>query len=226
MPLKLFRRHESKCSRRYAKDFRIYEHDSPRTTRKAQCSCPIYAEGKPDSGKYVRPKSTGQRDWNLARDEIAKWEGTGKPQFFLEEETEYRLVSVSDAVTAFYTNTRENGTSEERMKALEHLLTLRLVPYAKKHHITHIQEMDNVGAWQEFRKSWCNLNPHRNRKPKAGEENTIKPLAASTRSRFTTDMRGFIGFCESREWLSDNWASKKHKIIAYYEGGAEGAVFL
>jgi hypothetical protein len=33
------------------KDFRIYEHDSPKTTRKAQCSCPIYAEGKLDCGK-------------------------------------------------------------------------------------------------------------------------------------------------------------------------------
>ncbi|HEX4230435.1 MAG TPA: hypothetical protein VHZ07_17300 [Bryobacteraceae bacterium] len=159
MPLKLFRRHESRCSRRYIKDFRIYEHDSPKTTRKAQCECPIYAEGKLESGLYVRPKSTGQRTWDLARKEAAKWEGTGQPHATVPEpEAEYRLVFVSDAVTSFYANTRENGASEDRMVSLAHLLTLRLIPFSKEYRIQYIQEMDNAQIWQKFRQSWRNLN--------------------------------------------------------------------
>jgi integrase len=216
MPLKLFRRHESKCARGYAKDFRIYEHDSPKTTRKGQCDCPIYAEGKLESGTYVRPKGTGQRSWDLARNEIARWETATQLQApAADEGGEYTLVSVNDAVTSFYANTQENGASQERMVALEHLFTLRLVPFSKEHRIQYIQEMDNAQAWQKFRQSWRNLNPHKNRKPEPGQENLDKPLSDSTRSRFTTDLRSFLSYCESCEWLSDNWASRKHKMIAY-----------
>ena len=149
MPLKLFRRHELKCSRGYPKDFRIYEHDSPKTTLRPQCECPIYSEGKLASGTYVRPRSTGQRSWDLARIEIAKWEDAGQAQEPAPEtREEYHLVPVNDAVTAFYANTRENGASDDRMASLEHLFTLRLVPFAREHGVQYIQEMDNAQVWQ------------------------------------------------------------------------------
>lgn len=164
----------------------------------------------------MTPKSTGQRSWDLARREIAKWEGAVQPQAPAPQRVaEYQLVSVNDAVTSFYANTRENGASADRMVSLEHLFTLRLIPFSKEHRIEYIQEMDNAQIWQKFRQFWRNLNPHRNRKPAPGQENLHKPLSDSTRSRFTTDLRSFLSYCESCEWLSDNWASKKHKIIAY-----------
>ena len=123
-------------------------------------------------------------------------------------ESEYKLVSVADAVEAFYANMGENGASDDPLTALEYLFTLRLIPYAKEHRIQHIQQMDNAQAWQKFRESWRNLNPSRNRKLEPGQVGASAPLSGSTRSRFTTDMRRFLAFCESREWLSDNWASK------------------
>ncbi len=194
----------------------MYEHDSPKTTHKAQCNCPIYAEGKLENGTYVRPKGTGQRSWDLARNETAKWETADRPPAPAPpQEAEYNLVPVSDAVTAFYANIRENGASKERMVSLEHLFTLRLVPFSKEHGIQYVQEMDNAQIWKTFRQSWRNLNPHKNRRPAPGQENLDKPLSDSTRSRFTSDLRSFLSYCESCEWLSDNWASKKHKIIAY-----------
>jgi hypothetical protein len=177
---------------------------------------PDYGEGKLDAGVYVRPRSTGQRTWELARMEIAKWESAGAVRDSAPEPAkEYCLIPVSDAVAAFYANTRENGASRDRMISLEHLFTLRLIPFAREHRIQYIQELDNAQAWQKFRQSWRNLNPHRNKKPTPGQENLYKPLSDSTRSRFTTDLRSFLSYCESCEWLSDNWASKKHKIVAY-----------
>lgn len=67
--LKLFRRHEAGCRRRYPKDLRLYESDSPKTTGRRQCLCPIYAEGTLRSSgqkRYLRPKSTGEREWKEA----------------------------------------------------------------------------------------------------------------------------------------------------------------
>jgi hypothetical protein len=60
-----------------------------------------------------RPRALGKEVWDLAREEIGKWEGAGKPPAPTppQGKTEYKLVSVSDAVTAFNTNTRENGAS-------------------------------------------------------------------------------------------------------------------
>ncbi|HEX4170354.1 MAG TPA: site-specific integrase [Bryobacteraceae bacterium] len=162
------------------------------------------------------PKSTGYRSWDLARNETARWENVGQlRERAPTSEEEYKLVTVNDAVTFFYANTRENGASNERVTSLEHLFTLRLVPFSNEQGLHYIQEMDNAQIWQKFRQSWRNLNPHKNRKPEPRQENLIKALSDSTRSRFTTDLRSFLSYCESCEWLSDNWASRKHKIVAY-----------
>jgi site-specific recombinase XerD len=61
--------------------------------------------------------------------------------------------------------------------------------------------------------SWRNENPLRNKSPKKGEAVEQKPLMRSTQSRMISDLRSFLAHCLSREWLSDNWATKKHKMM-------------
>ena len=68
--------------------------------------------------------------------------------------------------------------------------------------------MQQFGA--EFRSSWRNENPTRNRKPDPSNPAIIVPLRHNTEVRTIADLRAFLKFCMSREWLSDNWASKQH----------------
>ncbi|MEZ5399868.1 MAG: site-specific integrase [Bryobacteraceae bacterium] len=218
--LKLFRRHEAGCVRGYQKEDRVYEHDTikvkNRRDAKADCHCPIYAEGNLGSGanrRYLRPKTTGQRIWDDAKKMAASWAASGSAETAPAPANDgYQLVTVRDAVEAFLDSKRLNYREAATVKQFEQLLTGRLIPFADAEGIAFVQQMDSAVVWSRFRKSWVSLNPTKNRKT----ETTPDPvqLGPNTIGRLVTSLRAFLTFCVSREWLSDNWASRRHGIEA------------
>lgn len=211
MAFKFFRRHSSDCSRGYAKEDRIYEHDSQRATGRSQCDCVIYAEGQTPTG-YVQKRSTKKRDWKEARFVALPWQ-MKEPEEGRETKLaitgDYRLFTVGEAVKIFHADQIANGSSEERINQFRQLLDLRLMPFANEHRVEHIQEMDNAFFWSSFRRSWRDLNPL---KRKTGEIPELKPVARSTDKKLVNHARFFIKYCISREWLSDQWLSRDHGV--------------
>ena len=212
LTLKLFRRHEAKCEQGYPKDERVYEHDSVRLTGKAQCSCPVYAEGKLPGGSYQRPKSTGSRTFEQARLLVQHW-GTAPEAPTASATSGYRLRTVVEAVEDFTGTCRARGVTSERMLQFEHLLELRLIPFAAAKRIDYIQEMDNAEIWGQFRRSWKNENPNRNRPVAEPDQVAVRPLGKGTVCRMIGDLRMFVKHCISREWLSENWTTREHGMV-------------
>lgn len=215
--ISLFRRHEAACSEAHPKDLRVYEDDSLKNTGKAQCRCPIYAEGtlrKDGVSRYVRPTSTRTREWSKARKVVADWTtwGSTEPPVQVRQEPEYQLRSVEEAVEQYFATLEANGISDGRLQQLRQLLENRLIPYAASVPLKFIQQMDCAEAWGGFRLSWKNENPTKNRKPRPEDAGKVVKLGRRTERRMVDDLRAFLNFCISREWLSDNWASRKHKM--------------
>ncbi len=179
LPLMLFRRHKSSCSKGYPKEFRIYRDDS-RKGVKQDCSCSIYAEGtliKDGRKNYLRPKSTGKVEWNEASVVAADWVSWGGtiPPVASEPSPQYELRTLVDAIEQFYSTQRQNGF-EDRISQYRHLLDLRLIPFAAAKHIEFIQQMDNAEIWGQFRQTWKNENPYKNRTPPDDAKKLVVPL--------------------------------------------------
>jgi len=211
----MFRRHEAGCAHGYPKDLRVCESDSAKTTGRRQCGCSIYAEGTLRHGtgkRYLRPKSTGERDWNEARKVVAEWEQSGEPSLPLPAPAEpaYQLETVAEAVRHFLEAKQGQNTSPENLGQFRQLLELRLIPFANSKGIRYIQQMDSAQVWSEFRNSWRNLNPLRNKRPQPDQAVEALPVSPNTARRLIQQLREFIRLCISREWLSENWASREH----------------
>lgn len=123
---------------------------------------------------------------------------------------EYQLKMIAEAVQHFLEVKGAQNTSTETLRQFRQLLERRLLPFAKSKTIRYIQQMDNAQIWGEFRSSWRNLNPLRNRRPKSGQAVEAGPVAPNTARRLVEQLREFIRLCISREWLSENWASSQH----------------
>jgi hypothetical protein len=122
-------------------------------------------------------------------------------------------VTVGEAVETFLMVQRNKYNSAERMRQYGQLLTNRLIPFTTSRKIEHLQEMDNMKVWGEFRNSWINLNPLRNRKPAPGEIAIQKPMGKQTASRLIGDLRVFLRHCVLNEWLSANYASREYGMV-------------
>ena len=178
--LKLFRRHDSACVRSYTKEDRIYESDIEKRkgkTSRQDCSCTIYAEGtlyRADGSKhYLRPRATGGRKWDDAKTVASRWIAWGDveppaPTLIVPKANE--LVTVKQATGTFIASKSGNTIGDGRTKDIELFFDLRLIPFAEKMGIQFIQEMDNAEVWSQFRRSWKNLNPLKNRKPEPGQK--------------------------------------------------------
>src|SRR5438876_866593 len=93
--LKLFRRHDSNCA-----------------GSDGNGNCTISAEGRLLKTKlYVRPKSTGQREWDEARkvaDQWGEWGGTTQPNVVVPVEAGPVRIPVVESIQRFL-----KGLSEE-----------------------------------------------------------------------------------------------------------------
>src|ERR1035438_326453 len=213
MALKLFRRHGKDCSKKYSKEDRVHEFDSLKTTGKVQCNCPISVDGKL-ADSYLKAKATGCRDWESARRVVVTWERAGEPSSaLLPRDASYELITVERTVESFYMVQRNKDICGARLKQYEQLLTLRLIPFAQSRNLQYIQEMDKALVWAEFRNSWENQNPLRNKKPVEGKPIPRVSVGKRTASRMIGDLRIFLNHCISNEWLSENWAHKQHGMV-------------
>lgn len=212
MAVKLFRRHSATCTKKHPKDLRVYETDTARSTKKPQCECVITAEGTTSKGVWLNQKSTRRNDWNEARLVVQGWEAEAGGSLAVEpmaDQTEDQPISIFAAIQDFTKVKKANGTAGPRMAQYRAVLDTRLVPFANNRNIVYIQEADNAKFWSDFRLSWANKNPFHNRKAPKGLAVADKPLMRSTDTRMISDMRAFINHCVSREWLSEDWASRK-----------------
>jgi hypothetical protein len=191
--------------------------------RPGQCDCLISAEGKLGT-VYLQAKSTGCGDWESARKIASQWEQAGAAEMTAVEikKTQasadsgsgtqgYALIAVPETVDDFYMVQRNKGISGERVARYRQLLTRRLLPYAKASNIEYTQQMDKARHWSLFRDSWRNLNPEHNKK--SDQPSSDLKVGLRTASRTVSDLRIFINHCVSNEWLSDNWAHRKHGMV-------------
>ena len=217
MALKLFRRHSAQCENKYKKDFRIYEHDSERATKRKQCSCMISAEGTTTKGNWLNQKSTKLNDWKQARVVADAWEADADREAGalvpVVEVEKIESMPVRAAIEDFTALKKKNGTDAPRMAQYRAVLDTRLLEFTAKRGIVYIEEMDNAQIWSDFRLSWKNKNPFHNRKMPEGTVLPEMDLKRSTDTRMISDLRAFVQHCVSREWLSEDWTDrKKHKM--------------
>jgi integrase len=215
--LKLFRRHDSNCTgsdgkgkQPYPKEFRIYESDSPKTSGRRQCDCTISAEGRLLKSKlYVRPKSTGQREWDEAHkvaDQWGEWGALTAQVIAVPVTAEPVRIPVVEAIAKFMATLR----ADERQEQFSQLLVLRLIPFVESAKLSFIQDMDDAEIWSDFKDTWKNDNPLRNRKEKPGQPVPILNLRDGTTQKLITDLRIFQKFCVKKKWLSENWAARAY----------------
>lgn len=74
MALRLYRRHRKECEAKHPEDFRSSEFEEHRRGGK-RCGCPIHVSGSMAS-KFKR-QSTGQWEWDAAKEVVAQWESAG-----------------------------------------------------------------------------------------------------------------------------------------------------
>ena len=212
--LTLYRRHTSTCAHRFKKDHRVHERD------RKQCGCPIQAQGILGSGIKVRNASTGTNSFSEAHQIANLWEEWGSsepPADVLRQRVRdaeaSKATTVQDAVESFLTKKR-NERKDADLTQSQQLLTLRLLPWCEAKGFKWIQELDSKGTIAEFRHSWKNENPTKNRKLAEGEAIPSIPLGASTSGRLLTSLREFLDHCVAHNWHSKNWAAKEHlKVV-------------
>ena len=223
--LTLYRRHSKDCSAEHPKDFRIFEYDSAKATKKKQCGCTIVAQGTLPSGKFLKHPSTGENDFARAHLIAARWWEWGdvNPPAEVVRETEQRqqieaATTLGDAAKEFLAVKKAENVSKGIVSDHRILLEDRLLPFAQGKRIGYIQQMDNAGTWSAFRQSWINLNPLQNRKPVDNVMPEPKELSPNTARRLLGQTREFIRFAIGRGWLTQEWAAPKYlKVMTTLE---------
>jgi integrase len=218
--LTLFRRHAKACTAGHPKDLRIYEHDSPKASKKKQCACTIVAQGTLPSGKFLKHPSTGEIDFWRAHLIAAQWWAWGdiNPPAEIVREIEQRdqakaALSVEDAANEFLAVKKAENVSQDILSNHRIMLQDRLVPFARARGIACIHQMDNPESWSAFRQSWVNLNPLQNRRPTDGVL-PVHALSPNTAKRLLGQVREFIRFAIGRKWMTEEWAAPKYlKVV-------------
>jgi integrase len=209
--LTLFRRHERKCKCGYPKELRLFEYDSTKATGKRQCTCPVSAEGTIRlTGQFLKSKATGVREFADAHQVAAMWQewgGTEPPAKVVQADAQ----QLEEAIERFLTKKRGENISDVTQHV--QLLQLRLMPFAQRRGLKWIYQLDSKSVIEDFRNSWRNENPLKNRKLKAGQKLPVLSLKPSTAKRMLSDFRQFCKYCVGHKWMSENWASRDHIVI-------------
>src|SRR6266478_203245 len=101
--------------------------------------------------------------------------------------------------------------SEENQVRISQLLVLRLIPFVESQKtLNFIQDMDNPDIWIDFKATWKNENPFRNREKEPGQPLSVSKLKPATTGILIQWLRQYLKFCVKRKWLSENWASREY----------------
>ena len=189
--LTLYRRHRKDCIKGYAQNQRTYRPATARQ-RKADCDCPISAEGKLRT-EFITNRSTKKQSWNEAEEVAMVWENNGTteaPEPIVEITAKY-------AVDAFLASQGPSGRNVEpsTYHGFQVLLLKRLMPFVESRQYTLLSVFNNLDVTTKFVESWSNLvDPG--------------PLAASTKKTELERLRAFFNYCVDRRWLDTNQAKK------------------
>lgn len=209
--LKIFRRHQARCSRYPHGSKKPFTHRpiTPRDKKADSCQCPIWClgylakESQIDGGR-LKPKrvflSLGTNDWTLAEKEVARLYERGSLPPIQPESP-----AIDDgAITVRYAGQRylesRTGASLDPIEqdTLEHyrsLIEQRLIPYCDAKGITLIRDFENRDLCSRFTESWRQMR-----------RNVGEVLAMSTRKTELQRFRTFLRFCVENGWMAKSGA--------------------
>lgn len=189
--LTLYRRHRKDCIKGYAQNQRVYRPGTARQ-RKADCDCPINAEGKLRT-EFITNRSTKTASWNEAEEIAFTWEKQGTTEH-TEQPTE---VTIGYAVEAFLASQGPSGRAVEpsTYHGFQVLLQKRLLPYSVARRYDLLAVYNDLDVTTKFVESWINLID-------------LEPLADSTKKTELERLRAFFAYCLDRKWLEVNQAKR------------------
>lgn len=180
--LTIYRRHKKECPRRRKQENRE-EVGMDLFLRvvdgREKCSCPFWADGF-FGGQEVR-RSLKTRNQQKAVEAVRGW------KIALDEsKSDNQPVTIQQAGNSFLADVKSRQLAECTAYKYR-LLFKQLEAFAKKHGLRFVEELD-LARLGQFRSEW-----------KDGPRSSLKKLER---------LRAFLRFCECREWIKKNPASK------------------
>ena len=183
MAINLYRRHRPDCEAGHPEESRSGEFEERKKSWR-RCACAIFASGTL-AGKFKR-KSTGQTDWERARNLASSWDswGTESPALIAEAIPSVispAKVTIERAVNGFQaTHAESSAFTTQRMYRY---LMNRFVKFSESRGYVLLDQWGPMDV-REFRTSWG--------------------VAANTATKNMTIVKSFFEFAVSNEWLDRN----------------------
>lgn len=183
MAINLYRRHRAECESGHPEEFRSGEFEESKKGWK-RCACVIFASGTL-GGKFKR-RSTGQIEWEQAREVVGAWKTWGTELTVPPPETIPSLpstprVTIERAVNAFHaTHAESSAFTTQRMYRY---LMNRFTKFSESKGYVLLEQWGPMDV-REFRTSWG--------------------VAANTATKNMTIVKSFFEFAVSNEWLDRN----------------------
>ena len=179
MALNLYRRHRPDCEAGHPEESRSGEFEERRRGWK-RCACVIFASGTL-AGKFKR-KSTGQNEWEKAREIALTWKSWGDElPAPLPETISVSRVTIDRAVKAFLA-----AHAESSAPATQRMYGYMMGRFTKFCELKGYMLLDQWGPIdvREFRASW--------------------QVATNTARKNMTILKSFFEFAVSNEWIVRN----------------------
>src|ERR1035438_10306354 len=183
MAINLYRRHRLDCEAGRPEDFRSGEFEERKKGWK-RCACLIFASGTL-GGKFKR-RSTGQNDWEKARETVSKWKDWGgELPASVPEKISVSKVTIDRAVKAFLA-----AHAESSAPATQRMYRYMMKRFEKLSELKGYVLLDQWGPIdvREFRASW--------------------EVAPNTATKNMTILKSFFEFAIANEWLERNPARR------------------
>jgi hypothetical protein len=181
--INLYRRHRLDCEAGRPEDFRSGEFEERKKGWK-RCACLIFASGTL-GGKFKR-RSTGQNDWEKARETVSKWKDWGgELPASVPEKISVSKVTIDRAVKAFLA-----AHAESSAPATQRMYRYMMKRFEKLSELKGYVLLDQWGPIdvREFRASW--------------------EVAPNTATKNMTILKSFFEFAIANEWLERNPARR------------------
>jgi site-specific recombinase XerD len=187
MALKLYRRHRKECEAGYPEDTRSGEFEEHRRGWK-RCGCPVHVSGS-IAGKFKR-QSTGQWEWNAAREVVAQWESAGAwaipavvpPSMPVETPAEPGVPAIKEATDAFLAKCQNRGIRRTTF-AKYRTFVRQLNAYAETRGYMRTNQLTVVDM-DRFYASWSD--------------------GIRSRAKKLERLKSFVRFCKKRNWIAED----------------------
>lgn len=186
--LRLYRRHRKECEAGHPEDSRSGEFEEHRRGWK-RCACPVHVSGSL-GGKFKR-QSTGQWEWDAAREVAAKWESAVVWSISVVDVPSAEPAvaplgsaapKISDATEAFLARCQNRGIRRTTF-AKYRTFVRQLNAYAEERGYTRTDQFTVVDM-DRFYASWSD--------------------GIRSRAKKLERLKSFIRFCKKRNWLAED----------------------